>query len=101
MPERFEFSAIFLRDMTLAPHQGRYEHRKYRPRLSPLVREVGLDQSPHTAHHHFVASTEDDRRVISVRFNLNSKTSRTEIPGEKRVIHSFRAIRQLFARSRV
>src|SRR5262245_20533239 len=101
MPERFEFSAIILRNMALASHHRWDEHREYRPRLSPLVREIGLNQSPHTAHHHLVASTEDDRCVISMRFNVSRKTCRTEIPGEKRVIHSFGAIRQLFARSRV
>src|SRR5262245_13551724 len=101
MPERFELSAIFLRDMTLTSHDRRDEHCKNGPRLSPLVCEVGFDQCPHTAHHHLVASTENDRRVISMRFNLSRKTCRTEIPGEKRVIHSFGAIRQLFAGSRV
>src|SRR5215467_8335452 len=101
MPERFEFSTIFLRDMTLASYHRRDEHREHRPRLSPLVREVGFNQSPHTAHHHLVASTKDDRCVISMHFDLSGKTCRTEIPGEKRVIHSFGAIRQLFARSRV
>src|SRR5262245_30034320 len=101
MSERLEFSAVFLRDMALASDHRRPEHGRHKPAFASFVREVGFDQSPHTADHHLVASSEDDRSIISMRFNLCRKTCGTEISGEKRVIHSFGAIRQFFARSGV
>src|SRR5262245_57464768 len=101
MTERLKFSSILIGNITLASDRRRNQQRKYGARFSSLMRKVCFNQSPQAAHHHLVAGAEHDCCIVSMSFNKSSQTCGKDIPGQKSVVHSVRAIRKFLARRRV